>query len=274
MIGGRELVAIGPRGADVLFLCGRRPSVMLAREIFLRGGRTRGDAAAAAVVADVGVVDDDIPLINIVYDRDVYIVDAAVIEKIAAAPVAAGVADAGITETVVDATVEADLRSPVTGVPDVGAAIPAPVARGPEKSNRGRLDPSSRHPKISAIIAVAPISRRPDVAGFGANGLGVNGQGGRSNRDREKNLRRSDGRNGQCKWNREKSCGYQERARYSKKVERAVDIRNAHVSHLGRSVMLREIVRGEMECGDTVKALKERKVYVREWKRDRGGQVL
>jgi len=35
--------------------------------------------------------------------------------------------------------------------------------------------------------------------------------------------------------------------------------------------MLRKIVRGEMEYGDTVKALKERKVYVREWKRDRGG---
>jgi hypothetical protein len=29
-----------------------------------------------------------------------------------------------------------------------------------------------------------------------------------------------------------------------------------------------------MEYGDTVKALKERKVYVREWKHDRGGQVL
>ena len=38
--------------------------------------------------------------------------------------------------------------------------------------------------------------------------------------------------------------------------------------------MLRKIVRGEMECGDTVKALKERKVYVREWKHDRGDQVL
>jgi len=248
--------------------------VMLARESFLRGCRTRGDAAAAAVVADVRVVDHDIPLINVVYDRDVYIVDTAVIEKIAAAPVAAGVADAGITETVVDAAVEADLRSPVAGVPDVGAAIPAPVARRPEKSNRGRFDPSSRHPKISAIIAVAPISGRPDVTRFRANGLRVNGQGGRSNRDREKNLRRSDGRDGQCKWNREKSCGYQERARDAKKVERAVDIRNAHLSHLARRVMLRKIVRGEMECGDTVKALKERRGYVMEWKRDPGGQVL
>jgi len=37
--------------------------------------------------------------------------------------------------------------------------------------------------------------------------------------------------------------------------------------------MLRKIVRGAVECGDTVKALKERKVYVREGKRDRGGQV-
>src|SRR5277367_2467494 len=120
----------------MLFLYGSGPSVVLAREPFLRGRWTRGDAAAPAVVADVRVVDHDVPLVDVVYDRNVYFIDAAVIEKIVAAPVAAAVANAGITETVVDATVEADLWSPVAGVPDIGAAIPSPVAGRPEKPNR------------------------------------------------------------------------------------------------------------------------------------------
>src|ERR1700683_1250771 len=122
-------------------------------------------------------------------DVHVYVVRARVIEKVAVGPAAAEVAGSDIAEAVVDAAVEADFRSPVARVPQIRAVVPAPIARGPEQTNRGRFDPCARNPEISAVVAVAPVAGRPDVAVAGANGLRINGEDWWGDRYRENDLR-------------------------------------------------------------------------------------
>jgi hypothetical protein len=78
------------------------------------------DSASAAVVAHAvhGYVVDHSLVID-VNIGDVYVVDAAVVEKVSSVPIAASVAGAEISEAVVNAAVEANVRTPVTGVPKV-----------------------------------------------------------------------------------------------------------------------------------------------------------
>ena len=87
----------------------------------------------------------------------------AVISEYSAPPLAADEADAAVAEAVVNAAVEADMRSPVAGVPSVHAARIAPVARGPQKTGAGRLHPDARNPEV-ARIAIRPVAGRPEVA--------------------------------------------------------------------------------------------------------------
>src|ERR1700677_2742487 len=122
-------------------------------------------------------------------DVHVYVVHARVIEKVPVGPAPAEVSSADVAEAVVDAAVEADFRSPVARVPEIRAIGPTPIARGPEQTNRRRFDPRARYPKISAVVAVAPIAWRPDVAVAGANGLRVNREDWRSDRHRKNDLR-------------------------------------------------------------------------------------
>src|SRR5580658_9746315 len=115
-------------------------------------------------------------------------------------PAAAVIAGADITETIVDAAVETDLRSPVARVPEIGAVRPAPITGRPEKADLGRFNPRTGHPEVSAVVAVAPVAGRPEVAVAGANGLRVNGKHRRRDGHGENNLRGSGGR---CGRNRE-----------------------------------------------------------------------
>src|SRR5262249_47549103 len=81
---------------------------------------------------------------------------------VTAAPVAALETNTAVTTSVVHATIEADVRAPVAGVPYIGTADPTPVARGPQQARLGSEHPRSRHPVI-AIIAPGPVAWRPDV---------------------------------------------------------------------------------------------------------------
>lgn len=132
---------------------------------------------------------DDRLLIDVVNHVDVHVIHPSVIEEVAAVPAAAEVAGAGVAESVVDAAVEADFRAPVSGVPEIGAVGPAPVAGRPEKTYLGRFHPRARDPEISSVVAIAPVARRPDIAIAGANGLRVNGKDGWGDGDRENDLR-------------------------------------------------------------------------------------
>src|SRR5208283_978778 len=120
------------------------------------------DAAFAAVVADSihRSVMDNGRVVDIMNIGDVHIGDRAVVEKMSVVPTPTFESYPEISEAVGDTAIEADMRTPVSVIEDKPTIAPSPVARSPEK-------------------AVA-----------GAKGLLVNGQSGRTERDRYTNLRK------------------------------------------------------------------------------------
>src|SRR5260370_28011097 len=113
---------------------------------FLLRSGPRADAAVAAVEADTGiVVHDDRLVIDIGHVGDVHVSDTTVVEKSVTSPLPAEKADARVAKAVLDATVEADVRTPVAAVPSIESIIPTPVARSPEHPHRGEY-PGPWHP--------------------------------------------------------------------------------------------------------------------------------
>src|SRR5580704_1885137 len=177
--------------------------VVIAIRGHLRGTRTGVDAAATAVEADAihFAVVGHCAVIDVVNVVNVDVADAAIVEKVTAAPVAAFEAETAVTETVINSAIEADVRTPVTGVPEISAVAPAPITGSPEKSDARRDDPSAGNPEI-AVGAIGPISGRPNISIARANRLRIDGQRRRSDGDGDPEAesgrggRRSDG-NGQ-----------------------------------------------------------------------------
>jgi hypothetical protein len=77
--------------------------------------------------------------IGIAYDRPINIRDRSVIVEGVAFPAAAIISDTSVAKPVVHATIEPDVWSPVTGVPDVKPSGITPVTRRPEKADFGRI---------------------------------------------------------------------------------------------------------------------------------------
>jgi hypothetical protein len=118
-----------------------------------------------------GVVDYGL-VVNIVNVRDVHVIHRAVVVENSVIPISASIADTTIAEAVVDATVEADMRTPVAIIPGVGVAAPTPITRGPEEANFGSHHPRTRHPEV-AFIPVSPVAGRPQITVGGGHGLHV-----------------------------------------------------------------------------------------------------
>src|SRR6202011_1801081 len=96
-----------------------------------------GVAIEGPVVVDVG---------------DIHVRDMGkrtIVEELAIAPVPTGEADSKIAAAIVDAAIEADMRSPVAGIPDEVVIHKSPVARGPEQSRFRGEHPCARHPVIA-----------------------------------------------------------------------------------------------------------------------------
>jgi hypothetical protein len=174
-----------------------RPVLLVCRCLFCPG-RAGVDSTGAAVIADVvhpGVVDYG-PAVNIVNVPDVHVVHRTVIVEGPVIPISAFIADATIAEAVIDATVETDMRTPVTVVPSVAVTAPAPIAGSPEEANFGSHHPRARHPVI-AFIAISPVTGGPQITFPGGHGLRVHRQRGRSDRDRHAELRERGDRYGE-----------------------------------------------------------------------------
>src|SRR4029077_5930082 len=118
-----------------------------------------------------GIVDDGL-VVGIVDHRHVDVVHLTVIEKVPAMPVSACIADTNIAEAVIDAAVETDVRSPISGMPDIHTFTPTPIPGRPKKARLRREYPSAGHPKV-AFVTPSPIPGRPDVTFPGAYGLRV-----------------------------------------------------------------------------------------------------
>lgn len=156
------------------------------RRLLLRG-RTGFDTAVSAVIAhsvDRYIVDDGSVDVHIPDDGGVYVAHSCVVVETIAPPVAAFISTAVIAEAVVHAAVEADVWSPVSGVPRVAATTPAPVTWCPQQAVAGCNDPGSGNPVI-VISAPGPVAGCPDVIRARANGLIIDGQGRWSDVDRD-----------------------------------------------------------------------------------------
>src|SRR5580658_2196097 len=153
--------------------------------LFLRGW-TSCNSASAAVVAHIvhsDVIDHGLG-INV---RHVHVAHGSVVEEGAATPFSALEPDTDVAEAVVYASVESDLRPPVTLIENKHIIVPAPIARGPEKTWLRRQYPRAGHPKVS-ISSVSPISGGPNIAIAGTKGLLVYGQRWRGDPDRDDDL--------------------------------------------------------------------------------------
>jgi hypothetical protein len=88
-------------------------------------------AAVIAYVVDRDVVDDGL-VINVADARHVGDVrHRAVIEEGSMIPISAFIADTTVAESIVDAAVKPDMRTPVPGIPEERPAAPTPITRRP-----------------------------------------------------------------------------------------------------------------------------------------------
>ena len=138
MIDRDKLTAIRTRRGLMLPLRRNRRDVALLGKGMLPRSRARLNTSTSSVVADTIDGIGDRPLIDVVDDGDVYVVDSRVIEELSAIPVTAFVADSDVAITVVDSSVEADVWTPISDIPDIEAVRPTPIAWRPEKADLGR----------------------------------------------------------------------------------------------------------------------------------------
>jgi hypothetical protein len=136
-------------------------------------------AAVAAVVADAvgglrGVMDVvvDNGALVVIADAGAYVGDGAVVIEVVSLPVASEEAEADVAEAVIDATVEADVRTPVSAVEAVVSAAPAPVGRCPESAIVGWRNPLAGNPVV-AVVAPRPVAGSPEIVGVGSGRLVV-----------------------------------------------------------------------------------------------------
>jgi len=169
------------RNLLVLLLRRSRRKVRLLRGGFLLSRRLRCNSIRPAIETGVRVVDDrrvgDDGCIHIgsVNDRRVHGYDCCVVSEGAATPLTASEAASAITESVVHASVEADLRPPIAGMEYVNTSIsPTPITGCPEIARLRRFDPGSGHPVVVADAIPRPIAGRPHEVGLWTGRLHVN----------------------------------------------------------------------------------------------------
>src|SRR5580658_7647458 len=152
---------------------------------FLRR-RTRRDPSIASVVAnaiDRGVIDHG-RVVNIVHVRDIHVVDGTVVEELSTSPFATLIAIAEVAKSVVDSTVESNVRTPIADVEKECRATPTPPSRSPQESRLRRHHPRTRHPIIT-IRTVSPVTGCPEITGGRTGWLLVHRQRRRTKVDRD-----------------------------------------------------------------------------------------
>jgi hypothetical protein len=176
----------------VRHLLRRRLQALLAHGRLLLAVRPGVDAVRPIKACPIDhrrIVDNRSIDIRVVDNGGVHMHHRGVIGEMSAFPASAVETRTAVAIAIVHSTVEADVGSPVPGVPQVNAATPTPIPRGPKNSRPGSHDPGSRNPEV-ALFAISPVSRSPKVSITGANRLRVYRQDGRSDRYGNKHARK------------------------------------------------------------------------------------
>lgn len=189
---------IGACGFKMLRLRRYRRNVFLMCGPFFIGSRPRIDTPVAAVIADTraAVVVNDRCVVDVVNLSGIDIVDGTVVIEVSSIPAAAFISVAEVTVAVVNATIKADLRSPVALVKDVSTTAPCPIAGSPEITRFWSHDPRTGHPVIVRSIP-GPIAGSPYVAVARTKRLFIDGQLRRSEVDGDLDLRKRSARDHQ-----------------------------------------------------------------------------
>ena len=154
----------------------RADVVLVGVSLLLRRG-PRFDTASTAVVAhacfgDIG----HRRVVGVVNYGGVYVSDICVVGKVTTFPATPFITDTAVAEAVIDATVEANLRPPISFMENECTSAPAPIPRGPKEADLWRFYPCTRHPVISILIVISPVAGSPQVALGRADWLHVNGK--------------------------------------------------------------------------------------------------
>jgi hypothetical protein len=155
----------------ILKLGGHRRSTWTAEGRDLGWSWAYVDAASAAVVGDtIAGVHDHGTVVDVGDAGNVNPVDGAVVIEVVAVPVTAVIAVAGVAETIVNAAIETNMKTPVPAVEAVAVVVEAPVAGRPESAIVGWSAPRAGNPIVSGRRP-APVAGRPEIVGLGGFGL-------------------------------------------------------------------------------------------------------
>src|SRR5439155_6160355 len=117
----------------------------------LFGSRPCCYSPGTAVIANAiyrGRVVDYGCVVNVVNVGDVHVVDGLVVVELPSSPIAAIVAATGIPVAIGNATIEADDRTPVAGMPVVQRVVKRPVPGRPKQAGFGGKRPRTGYPSI------------------------------------------------------------------------------------------------------------------------------
>jgi hypothetical protein len=137
-VGRGMQVALRTCSLQVLSLSGDRRKMARTRGRFFLWPRTSLNTARTAIVADSidgHVVVDHGLVVNVPNIYDVDVGYRAVIEKPVTLPPSTYVAKTEIPEPINNPAIEADLRTPVAIVENIGAIVPSPVGRCPQETD-------------------------------------------------------------------------------------------------------------------------------------------
>ncbi len=132
--GGPE-VAVPARDVFVFGLqLGEAGMLLGGSQLFLgRGLRRR--SASPAIEADIihgRMIERHLLVVGVVNAGRVHVVDGRVVDEGTVVPIAATIAFAEVPKAVVNPAIKAQVRAPISGMPDVIAVAPAPIARRPK----------------------------------------------------------------------------------------------------------------------------------------------
>lgn len=146
-----ELLTVGRCLLHMLSLRWNRSEPLLMQDGHFRPRRPHVQPASTAVVADpvIGCVVCDAVVINVVNVSHVHIVYRAVVVERTPVPISALIPMTDVTEAVVDTSVEANVRTPISMVPTIAAATIPPVRRRPQPTHVGSHYPRAGHPIIA-----------------------------------------------------------------------------------------------------------------------------
>jgi hypothetical protein len=167
MVCGSKLLMILARRPLLLYLrCHGRHTLLTLGGNFRRQWPARHTAGAVVAHAIRGRIVYDSVGYHAIVNSHVhirYVVCRAVVMEAVPAPVPTLIAGARVSKSIINSAVIADMMAPESIVIAIPAAGVSPIAWRPQQACLRWLHPSSRHPVIAAG-AIAPVSRRPEVA--------------------------------------------------------------------------------------------------------------